>query len=107
MRLVVVAGLFLLYTATAIAGDSQQSAITVRERPPEAIPRGTCKESHSGYVGIASKSGPDITKLTTQQLGEYVAKRLSEGYSITLYPQASGKTFAIATCESVSASLSR
>ena len=29
MRLVVVAGLFLLYTATAIAGDSQQSAITV------------------------------------------------------------------------------
>ena len=68
--------------------------------PPEPIPHGTCKEDLSGYIGI-TKNGKEEIHLTDKQIGEYVRMRLSQGYSIALYPQVSGKIFSIATCESI------
>jgi hypothetical protein len=85
---------------TVVAGGQSQPAITVKEFPPEAIPAGTCTQSTSGYLGIVGKDKKERTKLTDQEIGEYVRKRLAEGYSVTLYPQASGKIFTIAICES-------
>ena len=74
--------------------------LTVKELPPEPFPVGTCKQDVSGYIGI-TKNAKEETHLTDAQLGEYVRVRLSQGYSVALYPQVSGKVFAIATCESV------
>jgi hypothetical protein len=92
--------MFAVVLATMAFGQSQ-TTITVRELPPEAIPAGTCTESKSpGFIGI-TKDGKERTKLTPKEIGEYVSKRLSEGYSVTLYPQAGGRIFAIALCESV------
>mgnify|MGYP001263665229 CR=1 FL=1 len=91
-----------LLCATAIAAAAatghSQTAITVIELPPETIPAGTCTESTSGFLGVVEKDKTERTKLTTQEIGEYVSKRLAEGYSVTLYPQASGRTFTVATC---------
>jgi hypothetical protein len=73
---------------------------SVKELPPEAIPTGICVQSTSGYLGIVEKDKTERTKLTDQEIGEYVRKRLAEGYSIALYPQASGKMFTVETCHS-------
>jgi hypothetical protein len=71
---------------------------TVTELPPEAIPVGTCTQSTTGYLGIVEPDKKERTKLTDQEIGEYVQKKLAEGYSIALYPQASGKIFTFQTC---------
>jgi hypothetical protein len=92
----------LLCSALAVVALAQSDirpTITVKPLPPESIPTGTCTSDLIGYIGIL-KDGKAQTNLTDKQLGEYVRVRLSEGYSVTLYPQASGKIFAIATCES-------
>jgi uncharacterized protein YdbL (DUF1318 family) len=83
---------------TVVADGQSQPAVTVKELPPEAIPAGTCTESYSGYLGIVGKDKKERTILTDQEIGEYVRKRLAEGYSISLYPQASGKVFSVQTC---------
>jgi hypothetical protein len=70
----------------------------VNEIPPEAIPAGTCTQSNSGYLGIVEKDKTERTKLSDKEIGEYVRKNLAEGYSVTLYPQASGKIFTIQIC---------
>jgi len=75
--------------------------ITVRELPPETIPAGTCTQSTSGYLGIVGNDKKERTQLTDQEIGEYVRKRLAEGYSVLLYPQASGKMFTIETCHPI------
>jgi len=85
---------------TVAAGGQSQPAITVKELPPEAIQTGTCTESTSGFLGVIGKDKKERTKLTPQEVGEYVTKRLSEGYSVTLYPQASGRIFVTADCHS-------
>jgi len=82
----------------AVAFGQAKPTVTVKEIPPEAIPAGTCTESRSGYLGIVDKDKKERTKLTDQEIGQYMSKRLAEGYSVTLYPQASGKVFVIATC---------
>lgn len=87
----------LTLAVTAVAGEPQ-TAVRVTELPPEAIPAGTCNQSESGYLGIVEKDKSERTKLTAQEVGQYVNKKLAEGYSVALYPQASGKIFAIATC---------
>jgi hypothetical protein len=86
---------FLLFALTL---SSQDSAVTVTELPPEAIPTGTCTQSTSGYLGIVGKDKTERTKLTDREIGEYVRKSLAEGYSVALYPQASGKIFSVQTC---------
>lgn len=92
----------LLAIALLSAACFSQSplTITVKELPPEPFPSGTCTTDRSGYIGITN-NGKEETRLTDAQLGEYVRVRLSQGYSVALYPQISGKIFAIATCESV------
>jgi hypothetical protein len=82
----------------AITFSGQDSAGTVNELPPEAISVGTCTQSTSGYLGIIGVDKKERTKLTDQEIGEYVRKSLAEGYSVTLYPQASGKMFTVQTC---------
>jgi hypothetical protein len=82
----------------AVACGLSQPAITAKEVPPEAIPSGTCTESTSGFLGVVGKDKKERTKLTPQEIGEYVSKRLSEGYSVALYPQASGRIFVAADC---------
>jgi hypothetical protein len=72
--------------------------ITIKELPPEAIPSGTCTESQAGYLGF-TKAGKEQTRLTDKQIGEYVRVRLTQGYSVSLYPQVSGRIYAVATCE--------
>jgi hypothetical protein len=100
MRFLHIATLFVALSVAAIAQNEAHPAISVKEVPPEAIPAGTCTEDLSGYLGIA-KAGKDVTQLTDKQVGEYVRVRLSQGYSVALYPQASGKIYAISTCEAV------
>jgi hypothetical protein len=87
-----------LAVITAAVASQPQTTATVTELPPEAIPAGTCTQSTSGYLGIAGADKKERTKLTDQEIGEYVRKRLAEGYSIALYPQASGKMFTVQTC---------
>jgi hypothetical protein len=82
--------------AVALMSIGQSANISVRELPPEPIPHGTCTKGHSGYLGIESSSR---FKLTEEEIGAYVVQQLKEGYSLKLYPQASGRIFAIATCE--------
>ena len=87
-----------ILVVAAIAQNKTGSTVSVSEIPPEAIPAGTCTQSSSGYLGIVEKDKKERTKLTDQEIGEYVRKRLAGGYSITLYPQASGKMFTFETC---------
>ena len=88
-----------LLSAIAFSQDFTPPQISVREIPPEPIPVGTCTTDLEGYLGV-SKEGKDDTHLTDAQVGEYVRIRLTQGYSVTLYPQVSGKIFAMAKCES-------
>ena len=90
--------LLTLVAVCALASDDKK-VISVKEIPPEAIPVGTCTDSRSGWVGI-QKDGKDVTKITDKQLGEYVRVRLSQGYSVALYPQVSGRIYSFAQCES-------
>jgi hypothetical protein len=98
MRVTRIVVLMLAVITAAVAGESQ-TTITVKELPPEAIPAGTCTESKASFIGVLTKDGKGRTKLTPKEIGEYVSKRLNEGYSVTLYPQTSGRIFAIAQCE--------
>ena len=91
-----IAVLTLAAAMAAVASESQ--TVTVTEVPPEAIPAGTCTKSNTGYLGIVEKDKTERTKLTDQEVGEYVRKSLAQGYSVALYPQASGKMFTVQTC---------
>lgn len=99
MRFLVIMVCSLALMVMGVAGDELTTTVTVTELPPEAIPVGTCTESRSGYLGT-EKNGRENTKLSDKQIGEYVRKRLNEGYSVSLYPQSSGRIFSIATCPS-------
>jgi hypothetical protein len=72
----------------------------VTETPPEPIPAGTCQKSYSGYLEVQENGKAKDMDLTPQQIGDYVKKRLSEGYSLSLYPQASGRFFVFEICQS-------
>lgn len=73
--------------------------VSVRELPPEPIPRGTCTQGHSGYLGVEEPTGNRFA-LSDKELGEYIRSQIKKGYSVSLYPQESGRIFAIAKCES-------
>ena len=90
--------LTLALAIAAIAGEPQN--VSVRELPPEDIPVGTCTQSESGFLGVVEKDRTERTKLTDQEIGEYVRKSLAQGYSVALYPQTSGRIFTSATCHS-------
>jgi hypothetical protein len=87
-----------LAVITAAVAGQPQTTVSVTELPPEAIPAGACTQSTSGYLGIVERDKKERTKLTDPEIGEYVRKRLAEGYSVALYPQASGKMFTVQTC---------
>jgi len=97
--------LIILAMAAFPASQSQsmqsgtQPSVTVTELPPEAIPAGTCKESYSGYLEVPENGNTKNKEFTPQQIGDYVKKRLGEGYSLSLYPQASGRLLVIETCQ--------
>jgi len=100
MRIAKVLILAAAIATAASAGQQLQATVTVTELPPETIPAGTCTESDRGYLGIVENDKTERTKLTDQEIGQYVRKKLTEGYSVELYPQASGKMFTIQTCHS-------
>lgn len=87
-----------LLVLSSLALSQNQAKVNVAELPPEPLPIGTCKQDAIGYLGV-TKNGKEETRLTDKQLGEYIRVRLSQGYSVSLYPQVSGKIFAIAKCE--------
>jgi hypothetical protein len=89
--------LFLLVSAD-FSQESNLPKVSVSELPPEPIPVGTCKKSYSGYLEVDEHGNAKDTNLTSKQIGNYVKQRLSEGYSLSLYPQASGRLFVIETC---------
>lgn len=93
-------GICLAQSASA-APSATKPNITVTELPPEAIPTGICRESYSGYLEIPEHGKPKNKAFTPQQIGDYVNKRLGEGYSLEMYPQASGRLFIIETCHSI------
>ena len=97
MEAVRIAVFTLAVALAAVAGDPQ-TTVSVTEMPPETIPSGTCTVSNSGYLGIVEKDKKERTKLTDQEIGQYVSKTLAQGYSVALYPQASGKVFTVQTC---------
>jgi hypothetical protein len=90
--------LLLLSSLTFSQEPKLPQKISVAELPPELIPAGSCKESYSGYLEVQDQGKAKATNLTSQQIGNYVKKRLSEGYSMELFPQASGRLFIIETC---------
>jgi len=91
----------LLFSPLIFCQEQNQSTkISVTELPPEAIPAGTCKQSYSGYLEIPEHGKAKDKGFTSRQIGDYIKRRLSEGYSLALYPQASGRLFIIETCES-------
>ena len=96
-RAIRVAFLTLAVIAAAVAGQPQ-TTISVTEVPPEAIPVGSCTEYKSGLLVIDKKRKVKDRDFNDKEIGEYVRVRLSQGYSLTLYPQASGKIYAIANC---------
>jgi len=97
MHLLKIFALSVILAVVAIA-QTDQPIISVTELPPEVIPAGTCTQSTTGYLGIVEKDKKERTNLTDQEIGAYVRKRLAEGYSVSLYPQASGKVFTVQTC---------
>jgi hypothetical protein len=100
MRVARIAFLALVVVTAAVA-DQLQTTISVKELPPEAIPSGTCTESTTGFLGVVEKDKSERTKLTAEEIGKYATKSLAEGYSVTLYPQASGRIFTVATCHPI------
>jgi hypothetical protein len=99
-----IARIIVLITAPILFGQS--ASIHVRELPPELIPHGTCTQGHSGYLGVEELERNRFT-LSDNEIGEYVRLQMCQGYSLSLYPQASGRIFAVAQCEFDSASVSR
>lgn len=93
------AGLVLAQTPVPGASSPTKPQITVTELPPEAIPTGKCKESYSGYLEIPEHGRTKNKNFTPQQIGQYVNKRLGEGYSLELYSQVSGRLFIIERCQ--------
>lgn len=89
----------VLVSSLTFSQDLNKLHISVNELPPEAIPAGTCKNSYSGYLEVQEHGKPKDVDLAAQQIGDYVKKRLSEGYSLSLYPQTSGRLFIIETCQ--------
>ena len=89
--------LLLLSSLTLSQEPKLLQKVSVAEFPPEPIPPGTCKESYSGYLEVQEHGKAKDLNLTSQQIGDYVKKRLSEGYSLSLYPQASGRFFMVRT----------
>jgi hypothetical protein len=90
----------LLLSSLTFSQESKLPKISVGEVPPEPIPAGTCQHSYSGYLEVQEDGKTKDINLTSQQIGDYVKKRLSEGYSVSLYPQASGRFFVFETCQS-------
>ena len=90
--------LLLLSSLTFSQEIKPPQKISVIELPPERIPAGTCKESYSGYLEVEEHGKAKDVNLPSQQIGDYVKKRLGEGYSLALYPQTSGRLFVIETC---------
>jgi hypothetical protein len=91
----------LLSTVAMFAQEPKQPKVSaVTELPPESIPVGTCKESYSGYLEVTDHGKAKDINLTSQQVGDYIKKRLSEGYSLSLYLQASGRLFVFEICQS-------
>ena len=84
---------------------AQSATIHVRELPPEPIPPGgNCTPSHSGYLGVEERISNRFA-LEPSEIGRYVLSRINQGYSLTLYPQASGRMFAMAQCEAANTSV--
>lgn len=100
MRTSLLAVCVLIFFAISFAQSKLDAQISVREVPPEAFPKGTCtaNQAWAGYLG--SHTGDELN-IPTKEIGEYVTQRLKQGYSISIYPQASGRVFAIEKCESV------
>ena len=88
----------VLFSSVGFSQSTNQPTIHITELPPDPIPAGTCKESYSGYLEISDHGKIKNTNLTPQQIGSYIKKRLGEGYSLELYPQASRRLFIIETC---------
>jgi hypothetical protein len=87
----------LLLSSLAFSQEPKPT-VSITQLPPEPIPAGACTQSDAGYLGIVEKDKSERTKLTDQEIGEYVRKSLAKGYSVALYPQASGKLFTVQTC---------
>lgn len=100
MKSIPLAFLFLLSSFIIPQQSDFPKRVSVSELPPEPIPVGTCKQSYSGYLEIPARKKVKDTNFTSQEIGDYVNKRLSEGYSLSMYPQASGRLFVVETCSS-------
>jgi hypothetical protein len=90
--------ILLLLSSFVLAQEPKPAKISVNELPPEPFPDATCKQSYSGYLEVREHGKAKNVNLTPQEIGDYVKKRLSEGYSLSLYPQISGRFFIIETC---------
>jgi hypothetical protein len=100
-RLTVRISLLCGLTAILAAQSAPIATVSVRQLPPEAFPVGPCSASEAGFLGVVGKDGKERTKLTDEEIGSFVSKRINEGYSVTLHPQVSGRIYAIADCHSV------
>jgi hypothetical protein len=88
----------VLLSSWLLSQEPKLPHVSVSEVPPEPFPAGTCKESYSGYLEVKEHGKSKDANLSGQQIGDYVKRRLGEGYSLALYPQASGRLFVIETC---------
>lgn len=88
--------LLMLAVPLALFG-AQPPTVSVLRVPPDAFPACSGAPIY-GTLGIVEKDGKQRTKLTPDEVGDYIARRLKQGYRVTLYPQLSGKIFAISNC---------
>jgi hypothetical protein len=89
----------LLLLASVLAFSMiQNPVVSIRRVPPETFPPCSGIQPIYGTLGIMKKDGEQFTNLTPEEVGDYVVRRLKQGYKVTLYPQISGKIFAIAEC---------
>jgi hypothetical protein len=98
MRPLRITAFSVVLVVAALAQTDNRPTVSIKELPPEAIPVGACTESTAGFLGVVETSGKERTQLSAEEIGKYVSKRLSEGYSIALYPQTSGRIFVTADC---------
>ena len=90
MRRLIIVTLFI----TIVLTGQEVTKITIRVGPSEPpLAAASCKESSYGNL-----HNGDRTKLTEQEVGEYILRTLRAGNIITIHPESKSGIFVYARC---------
>jgi hypothetical protein len=91
------AALLSCATLAQQTGTTSKPTIYVVQRPPNAVPKGSCTFGESGLLQN-SDGHNHFTARTPAEVSDYITDRMKKGFVVTLYPQPDGIIFVIATC---------